>query len=189
MLNVQDFPVLLVELLQNDPLSRHGDGKLQRYIDNKWAVVDDSDRLKITKTDGQVSEESLGRTELSLRSVFLARLYIFKIWLTLYKLIMDPDCQRKYEINSYRKNTLLKVCIFWLVSHRLGHSSGLYLTDSATHLAMLWRAFILKLRSHLNEVMLDQIPVLGALLNYLEHLSMMEPPAAKQDLILEQVCM
>lgn len=35
--------------------------------------------------------------------------------------------------------------------------------------------------------MLDQIPVLVELLRYLEHLSMMEPPAVKRELILEQV--
>lgn len=36
-------------------------------------------------------------------------------------------------------------------------------------------------------MLLDQLPVLGSVLTYLEHLSMMDPPSARQDLILEQV--
>ena len=37
--------------------------------------------------------------------------------------------------------------------------------------------------------MVDQLPILGALHTYLEHLAMMDPPSAKQDLLLEQVCL
>ena len=36
-------------------------------------------------------------------------------------------------------------------------------------------------------MLLDQLPVLADLQRYLEHLSMMDPPAIKQDFILEQV--
>ncbi len=46
---------------------------------------------------------------------------------------------------------------------------------------------VLKLRAHLSEVILDQIPSLGDLQRYLEHLAMMDPPAAKSGLVLEQV--
>ena len=35
--------------------------------------------------------------------------------------------------------------------------------------------------------MLDQIPALGELQRYLEHLSMMDPPAPRREVILEQV--
>ena len=44
-----------------------------------------------------------------------------------------------------------------------------------------------QLRSHLTEVLLDQIPSLGELQRYLSNLSMMEPPAAKTGIVLEQV--
>ena len=55
-LNTLDFPVLLVELLQNSPWSRtNSKGVLEKYIDQKWTAVDDSDRFKITKIEGQVS--------------------------------------------------------------------------------------------------------------------------------------
>ena len=39
----------------------------------------------------------------------------------------------------------------------------------------------------MNEVLLDQIPSLMDLQRYLEQLSIMEPPAIKKDIILEQV--
>ena len=44
-----------------------------------------------------------------------------------------------------------------------------------------------QLRQYLNEIMLDQLPILADMHRYLEHLSMMEPPSSKQELILEQV--
>jgi len=54
LLNTLDVPVLLVELLQNSPWTKMKDGKMEKYIDNKWAVVDVADRFKITKIEGQV---------------------------------------------------------------------------------------------------------------------------------------
>ena len=32
-----------------------------------------------------------------------------KVWLSLFQLLMTEDCQRKYELNSYRKSQILKV--------------------------------------------------------------------------------
>ena len=46
---------------------------------------------------------------------------------------------------------------------------------------------ITKLRAHLNEVVLDQMPHLVQLQRFLEQLSFMEPPAVKKQLVLEQV--
>lgn len=46
---------------------------------------------------------------------------------------------------------------------------------------------ITKLRAHLNEVILDQMPHLIQLQRFLEELSFMEPPAVKKQLVLEQV--
>lgn len=125
-LNTLDIPLLLVHLVENSPWTRQKDGKLYKYFDSKWQEIPREDRFKITKIEGQV-------------------------WLSIFKLLMDQHCQQKYEMDSYRKNV------------------------------------IIKLRAHLTEIMLDQIPVLGELLRYLEHLSMMEPPAVKKDLILEQI--
>ena len=55
-----------------------------KYIDNKWQEVPENDQFKLTKIEGQV-------------------------WLSLFQLLMNDDCQKKYELNSYRKNVILKV--------------------------------------------------------------------------------
>ncbi|XP_071960477.1 zinc finger MYND domain-containing protein 10-like [Antedon mediterranea] len=49
------------------------------------------------------------------------------------------------------------------------------------------KATILKLRGHLSEVTIDQIPNLSDLQRYLETLAVMEPPPARTGLLLEQV--
>ncbi|XP_076448502.1 zinc finger MYND domain-containing protein 10-like [Babylonia areolata] len=125
-LNTHDLPNLMVQLLESPPWSWRLDGKLYKYVDSKWREISVDDQFTLTKTEGQV-------------------------WITLFHLLMDPSCQEKYDLNSYRKNTILKV------------------------------------RSYLSPVVLDQLPVLGDLQRYLEHLSMMEPPPARKDLVLEQV--
>ncbi len=32
-----------------------------------------------------------------------------QVWLALFHLLMDENCQHKYELNNYRKNVILKV--------------------------------------------------------------------------------
>ncbi|RUS71390.1 hypothetical protein EGW08_020845 [Elysia chlorotica] len=125
-LNTHDIPILLVQLVESPPWTRKKDGNIYKFIEGKWQEVSFEDSLKLTKTEGQV-------------------------WLALFHLLMEKDCQGKYELNNYRKNT------------------------------------ILKLRSYLTEVLLDQLPVLGELQRYLEHLSIMDPPPTKKELLLEQV--
>lgn len=46
---------------------------------------------------------------------------------------------------------------------------------------------VVKLRCHINEVLIDQIPNLAALLRFLEQLAVTAPPAYKSDLIIEQI--
>ncbi|XP_059150753.1 zinc finger MYND domain-containing protein 10-like [Physella acuta] len=125
-LNTHDLPILLVQLVESPPWTRRKDGKLYKFIDSKWVEVSFEDSLKLTKTEGQV-------------------------WIAIFNLLMKRSCQEKYELNNYRKNT------------------------------------IIKLRSHLTEVLLDQMPILAELQRYLEHLAIMDPPPAKKDLVLEQV--
>ena len=49
------------------------------------------------------------------------------------------------------------------------------------------RSPVFQLRAYMNEMLLDQVPVLVEMQRYLEQLSMMEPPAVKKELLLEQV--
>ena len=59
-------------------------GELLKYDNGRWGEVAPSNRLKLTKTEGQV-------------------------WLSLYHLLLHPDCQQKYEFNSHNKSVILKV--------------------------------------------------------------------------------
>ena len=52
------------------------------YEDGRWMDVED--RTKLTKSEGQV-------------------------WLTLYQILLDKDCQQKYEVTHHSKTMLLTV--------------------------------------------------------------------------------
>ncbi|KAM9324363.1 zinc finger MYND domain-containing protein 10 [Gastrophryne carolinensis] len=126
LLNTHNLPCVLVELLQCCPWSRRHKGQLQKYESGRWLPVPEEDLQKMTKLDGQV-------------------------WISLYNLLLRPDCQQKYNLNSFTKGQLLK------------------------------------LRSFLTDVLIDQLPNLVELQRFLSHLSVSEPAPAKKELILEQV--
>ncbi|XP_075688072.1 zinc finger MYND domain-containing protein 10 [Rhinoderma darwinii] len=126
LLNTHNLPCVLVELLHRCPWRRRSKGHLQTYESGRWVSVPAEDQQKMTKLDGQV-------------------------WISLYNLLLRPECQRKYNINSFTRGQLLK------------------------------------LRSHLTEVLIDQLPNLAELQRFLSHLSVSEPAAPKKELIIEQV--
>ncbi|PVD24217.1 hypothetical protein C0Q70_14687 [Pomacea canaliculata] len=127
-LNTHDVPNLLVQLVESPPWRRRIKGsKTYKYIDSKWKEIIDEEAFQLTKTEGQV-------------------------WIALFHLLMDSSCQEKYDLNSYRKN------------------------------------MILKLRAHLTPILIDQLPVLGEMLRYLEQLSMMDPPPAARTLYWNRIC-
>ncbi|XP_075430303.1 zinc finger MYND domain-containing protein 10 [Ascaphus truei] len=126
LLNTHNLPCLLVELLQHSPWSRRHKGQLQKYESGRWLPVPAEDQLKMTKLDGQA-------------------------WISLYNLLLRPECNRKYNINSFTKGQLLK------------------------------------LRSFLTDVLVDQLPNLVELQRFLGHLSVSDPEPPKTELILEQV--
>ncbi|XP_075039977.1 zinc finger MYND domain-containing protein 10 [Mixophyes fleayi] len=126
LLNTHNVPCILVELLHNCPWSRRIRGQLQKYESGRWVPVPAEDQQKMTKLDGQV-------------------------WISLYNLLLKPECQEKYNINNFIKGQLVK------------------------------------LRSFLTEVLVDQLPNLVELQRFLSHLSVSEPAPPKKGLILEQV--
>ncbi|XP_076363569.1 zinc finger MYND domain-containing protein 10-like isoform X2 [Tachypleus tridentatus] len=125
-LSVHDFPLLLSFLLEEPPWVRCSGSLVEKYIDGKWCSVEEKTRFKLTKIEGQV-------------------------WITLLHLLLNEECQKKYELNCYKKNQ------------------------------------ILKLRSHLSEILIEQLPSLQNLQQYLESMSIMEPPSVRRDLIIEQI--
>ena len=98
-----DTPCLLVNMMQRKPWIRRNEkgrnkiyfstffqelcmmstGDTERYGD-RWVPVETSERLKISKVEGQV-------------------------WLALYQLLLSEPCQQKYEFTDHNKSTLLKV--------------------------------------------------------------------------------
>jgi len=74
---------------------------MEYYEDGRWCDVEDRSRL--TKTEGQV-------------------------WLTLYQVLLDKECQQKYEITHHSKTRLLNVsvCMAWhgMAWHGMAGCSG-----------------------------------------------------------------
>ncbi|XP_059572150.1 zinc finger MYND domain-containing protein 10 isoform X2 [Alligator mississippiensis] len=126
MLNTHNLPCLFVELVEHCPWSRRMAGKLKKFENGMWYVVPPEDHAKMTKLDGQV-------------------------WIALYNLLLSPECQRKYNFDSFNKSQLLK------------------------------------LRTFLTDVLIDQLPNLVEMQRFLSHLAVTEPVPPKKDLILEQV--
>uniref|UniRef100_A0A673FK72 Zinc finger MYND domain-containing protein 10 n=1 Tax=Sinocyclocheilus rhinocerous TaxID=307959 RepID=A0A673FK72_9TELE len=82
MLCTHNMPCVLVQLVENFFFSRVG--TLEKYTEGKWRTVLPEDQLKLSKLDGQV-------------------------WMALLNLLLKPDCQRKYDFNSFNKTQLLKL--------------------------------------------------------------------------------
>ncbi len=55
---------------------------MERYEEGRWGGVED--RVRLGKMEGQV-------------------------WIMLYKLLMDQQCQQRYEFTSASKSTILQV--------------------------------------------------------------------------------
>ena len=124
-LNTIDLPLQIVEMIEKQPWTRkEKDNKLFKYWDGKWHLVPSGERIKLTKTETQ-------------------------LWLIIIQLLLAPNCQRRYEYNEFKKNS------------------------------------ILRLRAHIPEYLIDQLPALLELQRYLHNLSIMDPPMPKKELIIE----
>lgn len=84
LLDTYDVLMLLVPLLEQKPWEhRATDGTLRRFVQGQWVVCSEADRRAMAKSEAQV-------------------------WLTVYSLMAEPEVRRKYELNSFRKATLLR---------------------------------------------------------------------------------
>lgn len=84
MLDTHDLPLACVALIENPPWTRRHAGKWEKFIQRQWTPVVPRDLLKLTPTEGQP-------------------------WLTMYNLLCDKECRAKYELPSWRRNTLARV--------------------------------------------------------------------------------
>ena len=81
MMEVNDFPLILVPLLEEKPwIRKNSRGEREVYEDQKWIVQKDIHALP--KVEAQ-------------------------IWLTIFSMFMCQDAQSKYEVTSFRKTNLL----------------------------------------------------------------------------------
>lgn len=78
----QDMVLTLVPLVENPPWTRQNGQKLEKFVDQKWMEVVPDDRQRLTKTEAQV-------------------------WLSIYNLMMEQECRRRYQWNTHRKETVL----------------------------------------------------------------------------------
>lgn len=114
-LETHDVVLSLVPLIEDKPFERFKNGKVEKFYDQKWHEVPPADRLKVTKTEGQV-------------------------WLAIYNLLMEKQCRDRYELHTLRKES------------------------------------IVRLKKYFNEVLVDQLPVLGELRRFVEELILVQPP-------------
>lgn len=85
LLDSQDLCLAMVPLVENPPWTRQtGAGKCEKFIDQKWVEVTPDNRVRLTKTEGQV-------------------------WLCLYNLLMDNECRKHYKWNTHRKDVVLRL--------------------------------------------------------------------------------
>lgn len=113
MMENNDIPCVLVPLLEYKPWIRvNSKGQEEKYEDQKWQVIADHDKGKVTKVEAQ-------------------------LWLTIYNMFMTADSARKYEITTFRKQNMMR------------------------------------LRKFMNEMLLDQLPMLTPMLRGLEEMNLM----------------
>lgn len=157
-----DMICLLVELLLVNPWSKKENGKILKFQDGQWGEVAPSNLLLLTKTESQ-------------------------LWLSLYNLLLDEECRKKYHYTANNKNVILKVRAAipvlspLLSSLVLSSLHSLSLSPVSVFFPPLLSAhlfvFPLQLLPFLNDVLIDQIPNLADLRNFLTSLQVHEPPA------------
>ncbi|PIK56282.1 putative zinc finger MYND domain-containing protein 10 [Apostichopus japonicus] len=84
MLNTHDVPCLLVQLVEDPPWRCHKDGKMYKFEDGKWQEINPSERLRLSRLEGQV-------------------------WIALFNLLLGPQCINKYTYNDNNKGQILKL--------------------------------------------------------------------------------
>ena len=82
-------------------------GKLKKLVDGKWLDVPSSERMRLTKMEGQV-------------------------WIALFNLLLGPKCQEKYEFNSHNKAQILKVILYKLITIIITSFNKVHLTITAS---------------------------------------------------------
>jgi len=85
LLETHDILLTLVPLMEKAPwVRRNRKGFVEKFEEHKWVEVTEDDMAQLPKMQIQV-------------------------WLSIYGLIMAPECRARYEMTSFRKGNLLKL--------------------------------------------------------------------------------
>lgn len=86
MLETHDILLLLVPLMEKAPWVRRNriNGRIEKFEEHKWQVVEADDEGRLPKLHSQV-------------------------WLSIYNLVMDPECRARYDLSSFRRENLLRL--------------------------------------------------------------------------------
>lgn len=83
-LETHDVVLSLVPLLDSKPFERRMNGRTEKFVDQKWVEVPPEDRMKLTKTEGQV-------------------------WLAIYNILMEKKVRERYEFTTGRKAGIVQL--------------------------------------------------------------------------------
>merc|ERR1719272_2177464 len=86
LLETHDILMLLVPLMEKAPWVRKNrvSGRIEKFEDHQWEVVEGDDEGRLPKLHTQV-------------------------WLAIYNLVMDQECRSRYELNTNRRENLLRL--------------------------------------------------------------------------------
>lgn len=87
MVVIHDIPWLMADLLNFRPWQRRSKKGLEKYIDEKWILVQGQDVAKVVKHEAQA-------------------------WFCLRQILFNPNLMQSYEINEERRKQLGKVSWF-----------------------------------------------------------------------------
>jgi len=83
-LNTKDVILAVIPLICDSPWTRKDRGKLEKFVDNAWIEKSAKDMLALTSIEAE-------------------------LWLIVYNLTMDKECQKKYKFNEMRQNEIMKL--------------------------------------------------------------------------------
>eukprot|EP00761_Pharyngomonas_kirbyi_P013222 gb/GECH01013249.1/.p1 GENE.gb/GECH01013249.1/~~gb/GECH01013249.1/.p1 ORF type:complete len:407 (+),score=131.79 gb/GECH01013249.1/:1-1221(+) len=84
LLSTHDVVIAFVHLIERPPWLRKGGGKMEKFNNGQWEKIEPSDRFRLCTYEAHV-------------------------WMALFAIMADKEIARKYQLNTYRMNQVLKL--------------------------------------------------------------------------------
>ena len=92
-----------VYLIEKAPwIKRKADKQLARYENGVWHSIAVEDLPTLSKIEAQVVIYHKQRFESS-------NTLDDKVWISLYNILLEPECRKKYDFNEHNKSVILRV--------------------------------------------------------------------------------